>query len=108
MLGQKNKNNMRKLILVITVLFCGFACNRQTVDENVNKGNAKDSIGDFKGAIEDYNKAIEVNPDYTNAYYNRGIVKYTLGNTDEACLDWHKASELGLTEAGELIKQYCK
>jgi tetratricopeptide (TPR) repeat protein len=32
----------------------------------------KSDLGDNKGAIADYTKAIEVNPQYAEAYYNRG------------------------------------
>ncbi|WP_241392517.1 tetratricopeptide repeat protein [Brachyspira hyodysenteriae] len=30
-----------------------------------NRGNAKDNLGLYKEAIEDYNKATELNPDYS-------------------------------------------
>ena len=35
--------------------------------------------GDYYGAIADYTKAIELNPDDAAAYYNRGIAKRSLG-----------------------------
>ena len=34
----------------------------------------------IQGAIEDYNKAIEINPQYAEAFNNRGIAKYALGD----------------------------
>ena len=40
-----------------------------------NRGNAKDDLGDKKGAIADYSKAIAIDPQYAYAYYNRGNAK---------------------------------
>ena len=36
----------------------------------------KSNLQDFKGAIEDLTKAIEVNPKYELAFYKRGVAKY--------------------------------
>ena len=60
------------------------------------------------GAIDDYNKAIEINPQYAEAFNNRGNAKAKLGDKEGACLDWRKAGELGVNGAYELIKKYCK
>ena len=62
--------------------------------------------GDWE-AINDYNKAIGLNPNYGYAYYNRGLAKIRLGQKDDGCLDLYKAGELGFAEAYDLIKQYC-
>jgi tetratricopeptide (TPR) repeat protein len=40
----------------------------------------KKTIRDTKGAIADYTKAIELNPQYADAYYNRGNTKSKLGD----------------------------
>ena len=58
--------------------------------------------------IQDYNKAIELNPDFADAYYNRGIAKYDLGDKNGSCLDWSKAGELGDETAYDLIKEHCQ
>ena len=44
--------------------------------------------------IVDYNKAIEINPQDADAYYNRGIAKYDLGDYQGAIVDYSKAIEI--------------
>ena len=62
---------------------------------------------DYNGAILDYNKAIELDPNNSNSYIKRGFAKYQMGLKDSACLDFSKAGELGEAKAYDLIKQYC-
>ena len=45
-------------------------------------------------AIELYNKSIELNPYYVDAFNNRGVVKYELENYKSAIDDYNKAIEL--------------
>ena len=40
-----------------------------------NRGNAKAELKEYKGAIKDYDKAIELDPNFAGAYMNRGNVK---------------------------------
>ena len=61
-----------------------------------------------KGALEDFNKAIELKADYADAFVNRGKAKSNLGDNDGACEDWQKAYKFGLEEARDLIAKYCK
>ncbi|HEX2975602.1 MAG TPA: tetratricopeptide repeat protein, partial [Bacteroidales bacterium] len=53
-----------------------------------NRGYCKKSLGDLKGAIEDYNKAIELEPD-TSYYFNRGMAKYGLEDYVGAISDFN-------------------
>jgi len=42
----------------------------------VNRGNARGmSENNYSGALEDFNKALDLNPSSAGAYGNRGIVK---------------------------------
>ena len=50
---------------------------------------------DYLGAISDYTTAIQINPKYANAYSNRGIEKWKLGDNSGACKDYKKAISLG-------------
>ena len=46
-------------------------------------------------AIEDYDEAIRLNPQYADAYYNKGVAYYYLGQQKLADRDFAKAKELG-------------
>ena len=50
--------------------------------------------GEYDRAIEAYDKALEVRPDYALAYYNRGLARYGSGDPDGAIADFTKAIEL--------------
>jgi tetratricopeptide (TPR) repeat protein len=50
--------------------------------------------GDFKGAIADYTKAIELKPDYAEAYFSRGYARKSQGDLGGAMGDYTKAIEL--------------
>jgi tetratricopeptide (TPR) repeat protein len=57
-------------------------------------GLAYAAKGQLDLAIQDYNKAIELDPTYTAAYYNRGVVHHTKDQFDLAIQDYCKAIEL--------------
>ena len=56
-----------------------------------NRGNAKHSMGNSKGAKEDYNLALAYRPDYDSALYNRGNIKYEEGDYNGAVADYDLA-----------------
>ena len=49
---------------------------------------------EFIASIEDYTRAIELDSSYAPAYYNRGISKYELKDSDGAFKDFNKAIKL--------------
>ena len=53
----------------------------------------------YKKAIADFDKAIELNPKYADAYYNRGIAKRQLKQYKEAIADYDKAIKLNPKDA---------
>ncbi len=50
--------------------------------------------GNFKEALNAYNKAIQLNPQYAEAYIGRGAAYADLGNNQQAINDFSKAIEL--------------
>ena len=90
------------LILLIPVLVLV-----QTAENYLDKGVDKYNKGDYSGAIQDFNKAIELDPNYAEAYAGRGVAKINLGQKDSGCLDLSKAGEMGVFQAYDAIKQYC-
>jgi len=62
----------------------------------------------YEKAINDFNKAILINPQYAFAYYDRAKAKIHLHDNKGACLDFNKANDLGFPEAISYITKYCK
>jgi len=75
--------------------------------EFANDGLIKKNNEDYKGALEAFNKANELNPNLENLHYQRGIVKVKLHDMNGACLDFRKAKEMGESKAQLLLDKYC-
>ena len=58
------------------------------------RGNTKAALGQYVAAISDYDKAIQLKPNYADVYYNRGLAKYYLGQLLAAISDYDKAIQL--------------
>lgn len=70
-------------------------------------GEHKLDTRNYGAAIEDFRKAIELDPKYAKAYYSRGIAKYGKQDAEGACMDFKKALELGYEEAKAMLKDIC-
>ena len=58
------------------------------------RGLAKLNLDDYEGAIQDYSKAIELNPNYFHAYMYRGVAWHNLRKYEEAMADYAQAIAL--------------
>lgn len=79
------------LFLFITLASVGYS---QTSKEYFDSGWAKFKLNDNYGAISDYNKSIELNPNSANAHSNRGLAKINIKDFKGAITDCSKAIEL--------------
>ena len=68
----------------------------------------KKTLKDYEGAVEDYTKAIEINPTFASAYLNRGNISVLKKQPELGCEDFNKALDLGLNKALEYVAKYCK
>ena len=76
------------LVLSLIVLFLP-----NEAKDCYKRGNAYRQKGDWDRAIAEYNRAIEVNPKYGEAYMNRGIIYYYKGDLDRALEDYNRAAD---------------
>jgi len=65
-----------------------------TAEEYFYSAYDKANQGDYSGAISDYNKVIELNPNNGSAYYNRGVSKQKSKDYYGAIADHTKAIEV--------------
>ena len=56
-------------------------------------------------AVKAFTKAIELKPDFGEAYYNRGYLALRSGRRNDGIADLSKAGELGIAPAYNLIKR---
>jgi len=113
LLWNKNKNFMVGLLLVIIGLNLVFTYERNKVwkDEltlwsdvvmkspekarpHINRGNAYAVMGISDKALDDYSKAIHLDPYDALAFYNRGVYFKEMGELDKALSDLNKAIQI--------------
>ena len=79
--------------------------NSYTAEDWFWKAYDEDENKQYEKAIEYLNKAIELKPDYEDAYVNRGIAYSNLQKYDEAMADYTKAIKLEPNDSGAYINR---
>ena len=69
-------------------------CTNPLADNSFNSGVDKYEQGDYQGAIADFTKVIEIDPQSADAYHNRGTAKDDLEDYQGAIADYTKAIEI--------------
>ena len=71
------------------------------------RGCAKVNEKRYKDAISDFEKAVEIKPDYADAYFNLGRTYYLMNEEDKACEYYKLADKYGRPNMEDYLKR-CK
>ena len=66
----------------------------QSAEDWFKSARAKASSRDYEEAIDDYTKALTINPEFADAYFHRGILKGRLGDAKGAISDADQAIKI--------------
>jgi tetratricopeptide (TPR) repeat protein len=86
--------NKRNLGMAVIHFSTTIKINPSDPDSWYSRAAVKDELHIWKAARRDYDKAIEIAPDFTTAIVNRAANKDTAGEYDEAIEDYNRALEL--------------
>lgn len=70
-----------------------------------NRGYLLYEMEDYTSALECFTKAIEIDKDFGEAYFNRGLTYMRLGNKAAGRADLSKAGELGVLPSYNVLKR---
>ena len=82
------------VILILAMLACGGSSELSEAELAFSAGADPYDQGLYEEAISHYEKAIQIDPDYANAYSWRGAAYSMLGQHQTAIADFTKAIQL--------------
>ena len=71
-----------------------------------NKANILCTQRNWKEAIDNYTRAIDIDNDFAEAYFNRGLTYIYTDQVDKGLADRSRAGELGIYQAYNLITRF--
>lgn len=112
-------------------MLCSLFLTAQSADEFYESGIVRMNEEDYRSAIEEFSRAIELDSlyieawtargdaweeiganseaheDWMEGYYLMGNQRFVAGQNNDACNYWYMAAKMGHPEANEKQKQYC-
>lgn len=73
----------------------------------IDRANSYFTAKSWDWAVKDYSMSLDLQPDDSDAWLNKGLSNLNLGKTLDACHDFKKAFSLGNKRAIELISRNC-
>ena len=78
---------------------------RMNAESLFERGTEKINRGDYQSAITDFDRVIELNPNYIEAYCSRGMAHFGLGNLDRAIAQFDLALKVAPRHADALNRK---
>lgn len=73
----------------------------------VDRANSYFAAKSWDWAVKDYSMSLDLQPDNSDAWLNKGLSLLNLGKTSDACHDFRKSFSLGNKRATEQISRNC-
>jgi len=87
-----------KIAVVISIsILILTSCSENSPDFFFKNGNAKYQLKDYNGAVIDLDQAIELKPDFMQAYHTRAMCFGELKKYNKSLMDFNKAIEIDPT-----------
>jgi len=103
-MAYKDANQLNEAVEALSKLIVK---NPEFPNAYFERGFCYGRMGLFPQAKGDLDLSIQKQPEHGASYFFRGRCFDALGKLDAACMDWKKASELGLPEATQMVKERC-
>ncbi|MBK8782378.1 MAG: tetratricopeptide repeat protein [Anaerolineales bacterium] len=94
------KNYMRTMLLALLTILLAYVLAGclpsfdAEAEEHFYQGIEYTRQGNNDAAMEEFTNAIEIDPTYYFAYYNRALAYYRIGDLESSLADYNKAIEL--------------
>jgi tetratricopeptide (TPR) repeat protein len=95
--GLMKKYLILNLVVILLIYCIPAVISAQTADDYYNSGAAALDLKNYNTAIDNFNKCLEADPKYADAYYKRGLCYYNKQEYENAIADWQKAGDLNAT-----------
>lgn len=70
-----------------------------------NRANTRLNLSDFQGCLDDCQRAIDINPNYSNSYFVIGVLFAQVNQLNDSFKAFKQAERLGNSHAPSMIKQ---
>ena len=85
---------MKNLFFISVALLALAGCGGADAGPAINDGTAKYTVGDYKGALADYEKAISIDPNNAGGFSGKAMTETEMGDYENAVKDWEAYIQL--------------
>jgi tetratricopeptide (TPR) repeat protein len=85
---------MKKILFIVLLFASGQVFSQLNIDQFIRVGETRIQIGNYVGAIENFNIVIKFKPHLPEPYYFRGVAKHQLEDFRGAIQDYNMAIEI--------------